>query len=433
MIKSAITSSSNHGARTVNKPVVGVQMSDKTHSVVLVSANYPDRFHLWGQWNKSANLAISRLEGVDLDIVAPKPYALPFKFLPYNEMCSLPLTEQSEEGMVHYPRFPYLLPKKVFYGVTGDLYGAFVSRYMLRNLSRKDLIHSHHAFPDAYGLIGVSKKWRAPLVVDIHGDGMFTEWLVDPLIQHKVMKTLQYASKIICISKNIESSCKQIGLDEEKIIFIPLGTDLEKFRPGDRAQLRQEFSINEEIVILYVGQLIPRKGVICLLSAIAVIDRALLNKCRFLIVGGGPDKAKLIESTKATGIDKQITFTGKVSDDQLIKLYAMADIFVLPSLSEGRPIAINEAMASECAVIATNISGIPEQVTDGYNGLLIERKNPIMLAEKLTYLLDHPDEARRMGKNGRKRIIEEGWTWENYANNVINVYDSVINTANGSQ
>ena len=76
-------------------------------------------------------------------------------------------------------------------------------------------------------------------------------------------------------------------------------------------------------------------------------------------------------------------------------------------------------------IISTNVSGIPEQVKDGYNGFLVEPKDSNMLTEKITCLLNNEDEMIKMGKNSRKRIIEKDWTWEGYARKVKKVYDSV--------
>ena len=121
--------------------------------VLLVSANYPDYYHMWAPWNKYANLAISQVKSLDAEIIAPRPYSLPFKFFPHSEMYKIPIKEQGEEGI--------------------DFYKTSVSRYIFRNINKSNLIHSHHVYPDGYGLIPVCKKWHIPLIVDIHGDTLF--------------------------------------------------------------------------------------------------------------------------------------------------------------------------------------------------------------------------------------------------------------------
>jgi len=396
--------------------------------ILSVSANYPDEYHLWAPWNKRANLAISKLANVEIEVVSPRPYSLPFKFFPYHNMCKIPLREKEEEGMVHYPRFFYLVPKRFFYGITGNFYRSSVSKYVFQNITKPDLVHSHHVYPDGYGMISICKKWGIPLVVDIHGDSLFTRWLNHRILNKKVMKTLNFSGKIICISKNIYSLSRKIGLDEEKLEYIPLGVDIDKFKPRSKDKIREEFSVKENHIILFVGNLNSKKGVYYLLEAFSHVLSKINQKnfVRLVIVGDGPDKKGLLHKSQMLGIKNSITFTGILTGETLWKWYSLSDIFILPSLTEGKPTVINEAMASECAIIATQVGGIPEQVRDGYNGFLVEPKNPDILAKKIIYLLDNENEIIRMGKNSRKRIIEKGWTWEGYAEKVIRVYKDVL-------
>jgi glycosyltransferase involved in cell wall biosynthesis len=86
---------------------------------------------------------------------------------------------------------------------------------------------------------------------------------------------------------------------------------------------------------------------------------------------------------------------------------------------------INEAMAGECAVIASDVSGIPEQVTDGRNGFLVPPADPVALAQKIAYLLENENTIGVMGRNGRNKIIDEKITWEGYAERMVRIYGQV--------
>lgn len=390
--------------------------------VLIANTNYPDRFNLWAPWNRLANLALARSGAAGPEIVAPRPYALPFRWFPQHELCRLPRKEICDEGLVHYPRFPYLLPKKYMYSLSFDLYRHFIGRYVQQHIWRKDLVHAHHVPLDGYGMIDVCKKWGVPLVVDAHGDGLFTKLVHDSLIGKKMAKTLKYSSKIICISRNLYGLAKSFGLDEEKLEYVPLGIDLSVYRPGDRDAAKDAAGLAGKIVVLYVGHLTEGKGVRYLLEAVAGLERGLLPRVTVIIVGDGPDRSALERLSHELGISGHVRFTGRLQPPEVREWYRIADIFVLPSLSEGRPTVINEAMACGCAIVATNISGIPEQVTDGYNGFLVSPRDSAALADRIACLAESEEKIARMGRNSRQKLLDEGVTWERYAARVTEIY-----------
>jgi glycosyltransferase involved in cell wall biosynthesis len=82
-------------------------------------------------------------------------------------------------------------------------------------------------------------------------------------------------------------------------------------------------------------------------------------------------------------------------------------------------------MASECAIVASGISGIPEQVTDGYNGFLVPPRDPVALTKRLACLIENEGEIRKMGRNSRRKIIDEKLTWEGYADRIVKIYGQV--------
>ncbi|MCE7699420.1 MAG: glycosyltransferase family 4 protein, partial [Methanobacterium paludis] len=384
----------------------------KNIKALMVSVNYPNPYYSWAPWNKTANMAI--LGYVDMDVVAPLPILVPFKYFPYNELSQIPETEICEEGLVHRPRFFYPLPKKLFYGLMGFFYRRSVSDYILRKLTKPDLIHAHHVYPDGYGVMKLCEKWSAPLIVDLHSTDSLEKWLKYRGTEDKVKKTLNFADKIIYISRSIEPSLESLDLGTEKTEYIPLGVDTDKFKPRDRKKICRKLKVNEEKIIIFVGQLIKRKGLSYLLDALSKLSRSCKN-FKVFIAGNGPEKRKLLDISKDLDLDGVVKFLGEVRGAELTELYSAGDIFVMPSLAEGRPMSIYEAMASECAVVATDIDGIPEQVKHGYNGLLFEPCNTSALAENLEYLIENEKIMEKMKKNSRKRVINEKWTWNEYS------------------
>jgi glycosyltransferase involved in cell wall biosynthesis len=396
--------------------------------VLFANTHYPDRYNLWAPWNKLANIAVSKSRAIEPEVIVPRAYTLPLKFFPQHETCGLPATERSVEGLVHYPRFLYLLPKKYFYAASFDLYSYFVGKYVRSHIGRKDLVHAHHVFLDGYGMVETCKKWEAPLIVDVHGDSVFTQMVRDPLIGRKMAHTLKYASKVVCISRNLCQLAKSFGIDEDRIEYVPLGIDIGKYRPEEQERIKGGRGLQDKIVILYVGQLIERKGVDHLIRALARIDRPLLRRCKVVIAGQGPEREMLEKLAVELDVNDYVSFVGKVSQADLRRWYAAADIFVLPSLSEGRPTVINKAMASECAIVASAVSGIPEQVDDGRNGFLVPPADPAALAVKLQYLIENEAQTAAMGRNSRKKIVAEKLTWEGYADRIVKIYGGLAGT-----
>jgi len=398
--------------------------------VLTVASNFPDIYYpTIAPWSKKQVDAVHKYTDVVVEVVAPRPYTIPFSVFPYNKFSKLPIHTISDTGYnLHFPRFPYLIPKKIFFSVTGDLYSLFISKYILNNIKKPDLLHARFTYLDGYGILKIRKKWDIPLVVDIHGSVEFKEYYFSTLLGKKQRKTIKSANKILCVAQWQVKKGLELGIPEEKLKCIPMGVDINKFKPRDKEKIRQDFEIPEQKIILFVGQLNKEKGVNYLLEAISqVVSKSdYIKDVRVIIIGDGPEKENLINLTKRLGIMNIVTFAGQVIGELLFKWYSLADLFVLPSLTEGRPSVINEAMASECAIVATNIGGIPEQVKDGYNGFLVEPKNVDMLVEKIIYLLDNENEMIRMGKNGRIRIIEEDWTWEGYAKRARSIYSEVI-------
>lgn len=394
-------------------------------NVLLLSANYPNNFFNWTPWNRLANSSIAKLEKFDTTIVAPIPFSVPIKYFPYNNLTQIPRLEHSEEGLVHRPRFLYFIPKRLFYNINGELYKRYISKYILDNFKNIDLIHAHQAYPDGYGMVDLSKNLSVPLLIEIHSTNTLNIWTNNEKIRKKFFKTLQNSNKIICISEELCDSVIKLNILEEKVIHVPLGVDIEVFKPRNRNKIKNSLNLSDETVLIYVGSLIKLKNVDKILQSISKI----INNCsnfKLLIVGDGPEKENLIKISKKLNLDEHIKFLGELKGTQLVNIYSLADILILASYTEGRPMVIYEAMASECAIIAPSVGGIPEQVIDGLNGFLFDSQDYLMLENKIIHLLENEKLLKKMKKNSRNTIINKNWTWEGYANRINRIYLETI-------
>jgi glycosyltransferase involved in cell wall biosynthesis len=143
-----------------------------------------------------------------------------------------------------------------------------------------------------------------------------------------------------------------------------------------------------------------------------------------MMVGGGPKKEDLSDKVIKMNLEDEIIFTGMVEHQEIHEYYQAADIFVLPSYTEGLPISILEAMACGLPVVATNVGGIPEVITDGLNGFLVSPKNENELVKKLKILTKNQDLRKQFIHKSLKRINKE---FDNNikVNKLIKFYETV--------
>lgn len=393
--------------------------------VLMACQNHPDKYNpYWGTFiERSINSIVE--QGVDVDAIIPRPHVLPIRGFPHSHFSKLPIKDESGVYTKYYPRYFYFPPKRLFYGLSGNSYAKYVTQFAKENIEVPDIIHAHHVYMDGYGMIKLSKEWDVPLVVVEHG-AILKEIINWKSMHNKIVKTLDTADHIMCVSEDLLSIALAHGVDEEKVSLVPIGVDIAVFKKRDDENLKERLGIDGDVkIVLYVGQLISRKGLNYLIDAIPQIS-GKHNKTFFVFVGNGAQKEYIEKLCREKNIQKYTRFEGSVELKQLIDWYSIADIFVLPSLSEGRPTVIYEAMSCKLPVIATDVGGVSEQVENGYNGFIVKPRDSNALADRITYLLENDDLREDMGRKSRRRIIEQGWTWDNHAKNVVEIYKKVL-------
>jgi glycogen(starch) synthase len=241
-------------------------------------------------------------------------------------------------------------------------------------------------------------------------------------------ETAKGASLVVTISNYSLAKMKQYyGVDESKVRIVPNGVDPEKFKPAvDSSEAKRQFGLSEEPCVLFVGSLIPRKGLSFLVKAAEKIVKEH-EKTKFLIVGDGPLKSKLLADVDAAGLSGGFKFMGNLKEDELAAAYDCADVFVLPSIQEGQGIVLLEAESSARPVVAFDIGGVNEAVRDGETALLVKRGDTDAMAEAISKLLADPELREKMGSNARK-FVTENFTWDLCAQKMMQVYREALET-----
>jgi len=190
-------------------------------------------------------------------------------------------------------------------------------------------------------------------------------------------------------------------------VTIRNGIDTKLYRTDDAARrsVRKELGIDEDQPLIgAVGNLYPVKGHTYLLKAMAIVKEKYPH-AMLVIAGRGEILDQLREEASGLGIKEKVVFLG--FSEKIPAFLQGLDIFALPSLSEGLPLSVLEAMAAGKPVIATNVGGISEVLNDGYAELLVPPRNPDVLAEKILLLLRNPELANRLRELGRMKVEKE--------------------------
>ena len=241
-------------------------------------------------------------------------------------------------------------------------------------------------------------------------------------------ETAKNATLIVTISQHSLEKIKQFyNVDATKIHIVPNGVDPEQFKPSeDQAAVKRQFGLGNEPCVLFVGSLIPRKGLPFLVEAAKKIVKEYVE-AKFVIVGEGPLRNQLQRKLEAANLSGNFTFLGNIKGDMLPAIYNCADVFALPSIQEGQGIVLLEAQASAKPVVAFDIGGVNEAVRNGETGLLVKRGSPEKLADAIMKLLSDKALREKMGANGRM-FVAENFTWDICAQKMLKVYNEALKT-----
>ena len=278
-----------------------------------------------------------------------------------------------------------------------------------REMRRLGIRHVHASFSVTVALI-TTRIFPVTMSFGVYGYGE----LHDPG-KSRLTDRISAALFVRSISRNARGqlmlSCDQSQWS--KLYYVPLGVDPAEFPP------RPQPSKGGALRLLCVGRLAPEKGQIFLLHAMAEL-KAPARALHLHLVGDGPDRLRLEREAARLGVAANITFEGAVDADRLAELYANSDVFVLPSLAEGIPIAAMEAMAKEIPCVAPRIAGLPELIGDGVDGMLFHVADIEDLVRVIRILIDSAELRTEIGQRARLRV-ERDYNMERNTENFAHV------------
>ncbi|RMF57698.1 MAG: glycosyltransferase family 1 protein [Bacteroidetes bacterium] len=280
----------------------------------------------------------------------------------------------------------------------------------------------HVQWPTALAGLAARRLRRLRRVyVAAHGRELLFNPLPAPLAgaYHRLRRlALTRADHLFPVSRYTSDLLADAGIPPERRTVVHNGTDPDRFAPQDPMPLRARLALGDRPTLLTISRLVPRKGLDTVLQALPRVAEAV-PQVVYLIGGTGPDRPRLERLAHELGVASHVRFCGRIPDDDLPTYYSAADVFVMPSRLdpphvEGFGIVFLEANACGTPVVGAHTGGIPDAIVDGETGLLVPPDDPAALARALTGLLLNPPLARRMGLNGRRRVVT-AFTWDHAA------------------
>jgi glycosyltransferase involved in cell wall biosynthesis len=302
-----------------------------------------------------------------------------------------------------------------------DLKLAFSIREFIKK-NRIDIIHCHGYKSNFYGLL--ASKGQVPSVTTNHN------WLT----AHWKLKTycfldslwIRFFDRIVAVSNEVKRDMLKYKIPEDKIRVIDNGIALERFEKRiETREMKNQLGFEEKTRIIgTIGSLVVEKGHIYLLEAAKQILDGV-NDLKFLMIGDGPLRKQLEEKSEELGIKQHVIFLGQRKD--IPELLMAMDVFVLPSIKEGLPVALLEAMAAKRPVIATRVGAIPKVIESKDIGILVEPKDITGLRDAIMSLINDPERMDLLARGGFDRVSMD-FSSDEMCKHYLKLYKEITNS-----
>lgn len=306
---------------------------------------------------------------------------------------------------------------------------ALLQLWRLLRRGRYDIVHTHSA---KAGFLGRLAAHWAGVPVVLYTPHAFPFMMASGRGFYAWLERLvaPYTTRFIAVSEGERAAGLAAGVGRpEQYVVIENGIDLAALRAGPRTDRRLQWGLSaEEVVIGTAGRLVGQKGFCYLIAAVPRV-LAAVPQAHFVIVGAGELEERLRRQAQQAGVAHRVHLVGWQED--IFSCYEAFDLFVLPSLWEGCPYTLLEAMGCGRAVVATRVAGCSDIVREGETGLLVPPAQPEALAEALIALAQDPSRRQEMGQRGRE-VIERRYSLERFITEMETLYETLYRGRSGA-
>ncbi len=302
----------------------------------------------------------------------------------------------------------------------GDKITKKAEKFIQKEGIKFDLIHTHFIYPHGYYGIKLGEKFSTPVIITAHGHDVYDLPFIDKEWEKKIKWILNKSTHVMTVSQsNKKILVEKLGVSENKLSVIPNGFNSNLFHPMERNEVKQKLNLPiDKKIILNVANLYPVKGQRYLIEAMKEIIK-YRKDILCIIIGDGILRKDLKAQIKKLGLENYVKLAGSKKHDEIPLWMNAADLFVLPSLNEGNPTVMFEALGTGLPFVGTKVGGVPEIIYSEDYGLLCEPVNPKDLAEKILIGLEKDWD--------REKILEyaQRFTWKNIAKEIVSIYETL--------
>jgi teichuronic acid biosynthesis glycosyltransferase TuaC len=400
---------------------------DRPVRVLLFSTLYPSSVRPGhGIFVETRLRELMRGGGVEPVVMAPVPWfpSTHPRFGTYAKLAATPLRETWNGIEVLHPRYP-LLPKIGMTLAPVLLAGACAGplRRLIEGGFDFDVIDAHYYYPDGVAAAWLGRQLGKPVTITARGSDLTLvgRYALPRRMMHWAARQ---ASASIGVCDALVDVLRDWGIDGRRLHVMRNGVDIERFVPLQRDECRQRLGVDGGPVLLSVGHLVERKGHELVIDTLALLKRTH-PQARLVVVGEGPERARLEARATEVGVAASVRFTGALAQNDLARWYGASDMLVLASSREGWANVLLEAMACGTPVVATRAGGTAEVVTSPDAGLLVDERSAAALHAGVLQLLATPPSRQRV------RAYAEAFTWESTSTKQLDLFRALARRANG--
>ncbi len=363
-------------------------------------------------------------QGCKIIVVSPMPYvarclvSIKKKWKLYK---NIPLKANLEGREIYYPRY-LALPRNYLFGFSGEFIYWGIKKIILdiyKNF-KFDLLHAYTIMPDGYAAYKLSKYFAKPCICTVEGSDINLYPEKSPWIKKKTISALLNMDRLVAASNSLKLKMNTLAGRQLDVEVIPNGVDIAKFKVLGRDEARRKLNLDlNKRILVFVGNLIREKGIDSLLDALRIIkeEKGILT----IILGEGPLKRYLQKRSPEVALGQnKIMLKGQVPHDEIPLWMNAADLLILPSLSEGWPTVISEALACGLPVIASAVGGIPEAIKDEHYGILVPPSNPAALSQAIIVGLKRDWDRQALFAYAKDN------SWQQCATRYMEIYRKII-------